>query len=54
MIHKQNQLSPIEYEYANYDVEQAKVDYAAAGEELARAQLALDRLNTAVTMEIDL
>ena len=44
----------IEYEYANYDVAQAAADYAAVSDELARAQLALDRLNNAETMEIEL
>lgn len=43
----------IEYEYANYDVAQAQADYEAAGEELSRAQLALDKLNTTQVMEID-
>ena len=44
----------IEYEYANYDVEKAQADYNAVSEELSRAQLALDKLNTTETMEIDL
>ena len=44
----------IEYEYANYDVAQAAADYTAASDELARAQVALDRLNNTATMEIDL
>ena len=42
----------IEYEYANYDIEQVKRDHEETSEELARAQLALDRLNTEVTMYI--
>ena len=44
----------IEYEYANYDIERAREDCAAVSAELARAQLALDRLNSTETMEIDL
>ena len=44
----------IEYEYANFDPETVRADYIAAGEELSRAQLALDKLNTTETMEIDL
>ena len=47
-------INLIEYRYANYDVEQAKADYDQACEELARAQLALDRLNTTELLEIDL
>ena len=44
----------IEYQYANYDVAAAKADYEAVCAELANAQLALDKLNTTETMEIDL
>lgn len=44
----------IEYEYANFDVPEAQADYEAVGDELVRAQLALDKLNTTETMEIDL
>ena len=44
----------IEYTYANYDVEKAQAAAAAASEELARAQTALDKVNTTETMEIDL
>ena len=38
----------IEYSYANYDVEQAQIDYQAVAEELARAQNALDQVNSTV------
>ena len=44
----------IEYEYANYDPETVRADFAAVSEELSRAQLALDKLNTTETMEIEL
>ena len=44
----------IEYQYANYDVAAAKADYEAVCAELASAQLALDKMNTTETMEIDL
>ena len=44
----------IDYTYANYDVEQAKADYAKAGEELARLQTALDLVNSTVTLEVEL
>jgi len=44
----------IEYEYANYDLERVREDCAAVSAELARAQLALDRLNSTETMEIDI
>ncbi len=46
--------SIIEYEYANYDLERVKADYTAVTAELARAQLALDKLNNTEAMEIDL
>ena len=44
----------IEYTYANYDVEAARAAADAASEELARAQTALDKVNSTETMEIDL
>ena len=44
----------IEYTYTNYDVKQAKKDYDAVSDELARAQTALDVLNNSVKFEIDL
>ena len=40
--------SIIEYEYANYDVEEAKKAYKEAYEELSRAQNALDVVNNTV------
>ncbi len=49
-----NRSNIIEYEYANYDIEQVKMDYLAACDELTRAQLALEKLNTTETMEIDI
>ena len=44
--------SIIEYEYANYDLEQVRADLLKTGDELIRAQLALDRLNQTELMEI--
>lgn len=44
----------IEYIYANYDVAKVKKDYDKISNELARAQLALDALNTQIKFEIDL
>ena len=44
----------IEYVHANYDVKQAKEDFESVSEELSRAQIALDKLNTSVQMEINL
>ncbi len=49
-----NRINLIEYQYANYDVAQARADYEAAGDELARAQLALDKLNTTDLLDIEL
>ena len=43
-------LNLIEYEYANYNQEDAQRLYDAASEELARIQIALDRVNTTVNM----
>lgn len=47
-----NRSNLIEYQYANYDPEEAMRDFQAASDELARAQLALDHLNNTDTMEI--
>ena len=44
----------IEYTYANYDIEQAELDYQAAGDELARVQNALDLVNSTVQFDIDI
>ncbi len=42
----------IEYSYANYDLEMVKADYERVSEELARAQTALDLINTTAQLEI--
>ena len=42
----------IDYTYANYDVKAAKAYHRKAAEELAKAQLALDRVNSTVRFEI--
>lgn len=42
----------IDYTYANYDIEKAAADYAEVSEELAKAQMALDLINTTETMEV--
>ena len=44
----------IDYLYTNYDVAAADADYAACADTLARAQLALDRVNQTETMDVDL
>ena len=44
----------IDYSYVNYDIARAEADYAAAADELARAQLALDRVNSTETFEVTL
>lgn len=36
----------VEYEYSNYDIKRAKADHAAVSDELARAQNALDAINS--------
>jgi len=45
--------SIIEYEYVNYDLDRVKADYRQVSDTLSRAQLALDKLNTTETMEIE-
>lgn len=42
----------IEYSYANYEIETAQAEYAAAAEELAKAQTALDVINNTEKMDI--
>ncbi len=45
--------SIIEYSYANYDIDKANADYLAVSDELARAQTALDLINSTVEFELD-
>ena len=42
----------VEYTYANYDIEEAEKDYAFVAGELAKAQTALDLVNSTVKFEI--
>ena len=44
----------IDYIYTNYDIEAVKADYAAAYDELSRAQLALDAINHKEVLEIEI
>ncbi len=44
----------VEYQYANYDVAAAMADMVRVSDELAKAQTALDAVNSSVQMEIDL
>lgn len=44
----------IEYEYANYNTEEARKYYRQISDYLSAAQVALDKLNHSVTMEIDI
>lgn len=44
----------IDYRYANYDIEVAKDDYQSVSDELAKAQTALDLVNTTMIMEIEI
>ena len=44
----------IDYCYANYDISQVRQDYDAVCEELARAQMALDRANADFSFEVEL
>lgn len=49
-----SQSNIIDYRYANYDVKKAVEDARAASDLLAKAQTALDVVNTTETMEIEL
>ncbi|MBQ9067218.1 MAG: hypothetical protein IJ133_06845 [Clostridia bacterium] len=44
----------IEYTIANYDIEQAKAAYLKAADEVTRAQLALDKVNSTVPLTVEL
>jgi len=44
----------IEYEYCNYDLKQVEREYEVAADELARAQNALDMVNSTVTFEAEI
>lgn len=44
----------IDYRYVNYDLKQVSADFAAVSDELARAQTALDMVNSTVTFEAEL
>jgi len=44
----------IDYRYLNYDLEPVRRDYAAASDTLARAQTALDLVNSTETLEFEL
>jgi len=44
----------IEYDYANYDIEDAERDYHKVSDELIRAQTALDLINSTAVIEIEL
>lgn len=46
--------STTEYEYANYDIQQAKADYLALSDKIAQLQLELDLANQTKTFEVDL
>ena len=44
----------IDYKYVNYDIDAVKADLDSVTEELSAAQLALDSVNHALTLEIDI
>ncbi len=44
----------VEYEYSNYDIQEAEAAFARAADELAKAQNALDVINSTVTFEVDI
>ena len=44
----------VEYEHSNYDIKQAEADYAAVSDGLARAQNALDAVNSSVTFSAEI
>ena len=44
----------VEYEYSNYDIKRAEADYAVVSDELARAQNALDAVNSSKIFFVEL
>lgn len=44
----------IDYRYVNYDIEQVKKDYTELYNKLAKAQTALDYVNSTVEMEVEI
>ena len=44
----------VDYRYANYDIDLAEKDYKDLSAEIARAQLALDTVNSTAELEFDL
>ena len=44
----------VDYRYANYDIDRAEKDYKDLSAEIARAQLALDTVNSTAELEVDL
>ena len=44
----------VDYRYANYDIDRAEKDYKDLSAEIARAQLALDTVNSTAKLEVDL
>ena len=48
------QRDVVEYDYANYDVDQAELDYQAAYEQLIELQSAIDYSNQTTRFEVDL
>ena len=53
-INNSGRTNIIEYIHANYDVAKAREDYDSVCRELIAAQLALDKINTTETIDIDL
>ena len=44
----------IDYRYANYDIDKANADYLVVCDELARAQTALDLVNSTIEFELEI
>lgn len=47
------QSNIIDYRYVNYDLDEVKADADKVADELSRAQLALDKVNSTITFEVD-
>ena len=47
-------FNTVDYLYTNYDMDKIEADYQIVSDELARAQLALDKINNGETIEIDI
>lgn len=53
-IYGRRGTSIVEYSYSNYDIETVEADYEKTVDELAKAQNALDKINTTVLFDVNI